>query len=84
MLAKVTVCPFLDPQHIADCLERGMGAIEQVIEERLQNIKDAGPTEQVTELDDAYLAGINAGVSELIRSIVCIYCDTDKQCHPKP
>lgn len=83
MLAKVTVCPFEDPEHIANCLERGMFQMAPVIQERLQNIKDAGLSSQADELDDAYLAGINAGANELIRGTICIYCDTNNQCHPR-
>lgn len=83
MLAKVTVCPFQDPEHIANSMERGSSPMQSVIKELLSNVTHAGLGSVATQIDDAMLAAINAGASELLRSTICIYCDTNAECHPK-
>ena len=82
MLAKVTVCPFMDPEHIANCMERGSALIQPVASELLKNVRHAGMGSVADQIDDAHLAIMNAAASELLRSTICIYCDTNSQCHP--
>jgi len=82
MLAKVTTCPFQDPEHIANCLERGSEDLQIVSIELLNNIRNAGLASMANQIEDNHLASMNAAATELIRSIVCIYCDTNNQCHP--
>jgi hypothetical protein len=83
MLAKISDCPLLDTEHLSSCADRGMEQLKPVIQERLKNIKHAGLSQQATELEYAFLAAINHIQNETIRSTICIYCDTDRMCHPE-
>lgn len=83
MLAKVTVCPFQDPEHLANSAERGVLETEPAWQTALLGVKLNTAGDMARIIDDMDLARINAAVSEVLRSTICIYCDTNAMCHPK-
>lgn len=86
MISKVTLCPFKDTEHLAQCADSGKESIEGQILELQETLKRNFPTmhEQITLLDDLYLAAITAAQNTTLRSAVCTYCDQNTLCHPTP
>jgi len=82
MLAKVTVCPFQDPEHLSICAERGIIETNYAWLTDISVVSNSGLGKTATSIDDLDMARINAAVSETLRSTICIYCDTNNQCHP--
>jgi hypothetical protein len=84
VIAKVTVCPFLDPEHLAQCIENGIEPLEIQTQPIFEELRQYGPAtkEIITRLEDTHLAEINAGVNEVLRRTICVFCDTNRQCHP--
>ena len=86
MISKVTLCPFEDTDHLAQCADSGKEPIEKQILEIQDTLKKNCPAmhEQITLLDDLYLAAITAAQNTTLRSAVCTYCDHNTLCHPTP
>ena len=86
MISKVTLCPFEDTDHLAQCADIGKEPIERRILETQETLKRNCPAmhAQITLLDDLYLAAITAAQNATLRSVVCKYCDQNALCHPTP
>lgn len=86
MLATVPVCPFQDPEHLANAAERGVLDTEPAWRTALLGVKlntAVDMASMINIIDDLDLARINAAINEALRSTICIYCDTNSQCHPQ-
>jgi len=83
VISKVTICPFEDTDHLAQCADIGKEPIEKQILEIQETLKRNCPTmyEQITLLDDLYLAAINAAQNTTLRSAICTFCDHNALCH---
>lgn len=86
MISKVTLCPFTDTDHLAQCADSGKESIDKQILEIQETLKRNCPTmhEQITLLDDLYLAAITSTQNTTLRSAVCTHCDQNTLCHPTP
>jgi hypothetical protein len=86
MISKVTVCPFLDTDHLAKCAEDGIEPIETTIMDIMAKLKAECPaiSNQLVLLDDLYLAAVTAAQNATIRSTVCTFCNDLAQCRPTP
>lgn len=86
MISNVTLCPFANTDQLAQCADSGKESNEQQILEIQETLKRNYPAmhEQITLLDDLYLAAITAAQNTTLRSAVCTYCDQNTLCHPTP